>query len=402
MSTLDQYEQELLESLENDEWVSVDNLEDEKLKYRLFANIQIQEQKLNSYHPETIFPPGDILAEVLEERGMTQAELAIRLGYSKKAVNEVIQAKSALTPDFALALERVFGTPAHVWNRVEQLYREYLARVNEIENLEQHHLNWLEEIPYKAMIKNGWIKKFKEKTDQLIEVLNFFGVASPVEWANTWEKKLSFNFRKSDNGHEASVIAWLRQGEILASQVHCQPYDKQNFKETLHQIRSLTRTEPDFYKDELVRLCAQCGVAVVFVPELTNAKVSGVTHWLNPDKALIQLSLRYKKDDHFWFSFFHEAGHILLHGKKEVFIEDEDCKTDKETEADNFAEELLIPKKIWNEIADIFPYSAEIIETYAEELDISPGIIVGRLQKEGKLPWTHLNKLKKSCKWVEN
>lgn len=129
MSTLNQYEQELLESLENDEWVSVDNLEDEKLKYRLFANTQIQAQKLNSYNPDTVFPPGDILAEVLEERGMTQAELATRLGYSKKAVNEVIQAKSALTPDFALALERVFGTPAHVWNRAEQLYREYLARV---------------------------------------------------------------------------------------------------------------------------------------------------------------------------------------------------------------------------------------------------------------------------------
>lgn len=356
---------------------------------------------LNTYEPDYVSPPGETLEEILEEREMTQAELALRLGYSKKTVNEIIQGKSALTSEVALALERVLGTPASFWNRAEQLYRDYLARVNEIEKLEEH-LDWLEKIPYKAMIKNGWIRKFKEKIDQLIEVLNFFGVTSPVEWENTWEKKLNFNFRKSEDGHETAVIAWLRQGEILANQIHCQPYDKSKFKETLTQIRSLTRTEPEIYKDELVKLCAECGVAVVFVPELPNAKVWGVTHWLNPNKALIQLSLRRKTDDHFWFSFFHEAGHILLHGKKEVFIEEDDCKTDKETEADNFAQELLIPKKVWDEIADIFPYSADLIEIYAEQLEISPGIIVGRLQKEEKLPWTHLNKLKKSCKWVEN
>ncbi len=400
MSTLDQYEQELLESLENDEWISVDNLEDEKLKYRLFANIQLQEQKLNSYHPDIVSPPGDTLAELLEERGMTQAELATRLGYSKKAVNEVIQAKSALTNEFALALERVFGTPAHVWNRAEQLYREYLVRVNEIEKLEQH-ISWFEKnIPYKTMVKLGWVRNFEKKIDQLIEALNFFAVTSPIEWEKTWEEKLNFNFRKSEDGQETAVIAWLRRGEIKASQLQCQPYDKQKFKETLTKIRSLTRTEPDFYKDELVKLCAECGVAVVFVPELPNTKVWGVTHWLNPNKALIQLSLRYKKDDHFWFSFFHEAGHILLHGKKEVFIEDE-RKTDLEQEADNFAADFLIPKKQWEEIRNIGYYEDRKITEYAEELDIAPGIIVGRLQRELK-NYKLLNHLKKDCKWVEN
>jgi addiction module HigA family antidote len=355
---------------------------------------------LNTYEPDYVSPPGETLEELLEERCMTQAELAIRLGYSKKAVNEVIKAKSALTPEFALGLERVFGTPAHFWNRAEQLYREYLARVNEIEKLEQH-ISWFEKnIPYKAMVKNGWVNKFNEKTDQLIEILNFFGVASPVEWENAWKEKLSFNFRKSEDGHEAAVIAWLRKGEIQARQIHCEPYDKQKFKETLHQIRSLTCTEPDFYKDELVKLCAECGVAVVFVPELPNTKVWGVTHWLNSDKALIQLSLRYKKDDHFWFSFFHEAGHILLHGKKEVFIEDE-RKTDKETEADNFAADFLIPKKTWEEIKGVRYYEERIITEYAEELDIAPGIIVGRIQRERK-NYRLLNHLKKDCKWVEN
>jgi addiction module HigA family antidote len=352
---------------------------------------------LNTYEPDYVSPPGEILEEILEEREMTQAGLALRLGYSKKTVNEIIQGKSALTSEVALALERVLGTPANFWNRAEQLYRDYLARVNEIEKLKEH-LDWLEKIPYKAMIKKEWIKPFKEKIDQLIEVLNFFGVTSPVEWENTWEKKLAFNFRKSEDGQETAVITWLRQGEILANQIHCEPYDKSKFRETLYQIRSLTRTEPEFYKNELVRLCAESGVAVVFVPELPNTKIWGVTHWLNPNKALIQLSLRYKKDDHFWFSFFHEVGHILLHGKKEVFIEDE-RKTDKEIEANNFAADFLIPREKWEEIKNIGYYSDIIITQYAEELDISPGIIVGRLQRYRK-NYKILNHLKKDCKWV--
>ncbi|NEP13150.1 MAG: ImmA/IrrE family metallo-endopeptidase [Symploca sp. SIO2C1] len=401
MSTLDQYEQSLLDSLDNEEWESVDNLEDEKLKYRLYARIQVQEQKLNTYEPKAVSPPGTTLEEILQERGMTQAELATRLDYSKKTINEIIQGKAALTHEVALALERVLRIPAVFWNRAEQLYRDYLARVKEIEKLEAH-IDWLEEIPCKAMIKQGWIKPFKEKIDQLIEVLFFFGVTSPLEWKNIWEKKLSFYFRKSQTSdrHEASVIVWLRQGEILASRVNCGPYNKNKFQHTLHQIRSLTRAEPEFYKDELVRLCAECGVAVVFVPELPNTKVWGVTHWLNQNKALIQLSLRYKKDDHFWFSFFHEAGHILLHGKKEVFIEDEKTTDKKEAEANKFAADFLIPSKKWNEIKELGFYRDRTITEYAEALNIAPGIIVGRLQKEKKLKYNELNALKKDCKWI--
>ena len=68
-------------------------------------------------------------------------------------------------------------------------------------------------------------------------------------------------------------------------------------------------------------LCAHAGVAVVFVQELPNTGISGSTQWLTPTKALVQLSLRYKTDDQLWFTFFHEAGHILAHGKRQVFLE---------------------------------------------------------------------------------
>ena len=356
---------------------------------------------LNTYEPDYVAPPGETLQEILEEQGMTQKQLALRVGYSPKAINEVIQGKSALSSELALALERVFGTPASFWNRSEYLYREYLARINESQRLEQH-INWLEHIPYKAMIKTGWIKHFKSKHDQLIEILNFFGVTSPIEWQIIWEKKFSLNFRKSQSadGDSGAVIAWLRQGEIEANQIQCKPYNKKKFQESLGRIKSLSCQKPEFYKDELIKICAECGVAVVFVPALPKTKVWGVTHWLNPNKALIQLSLRYKKDDHFWFSFFHEAGHILLHSKKQIFLENEKEIDEKEIEADRFAADFLISPIEWNEIKNHRLYTLNIIKKYARELGISPGIIVGRLQKEKIIEYSYLNELKQNCSWI--
>jgi hypothetical protein len=130
------------------------------------------------------------------------------------------------------------------------------------------------------------------------------------------EFRQTFAFQ-SDLG---AVAAWLRRGEIEAAEIDCVIYDASKFKETLQQVRALTIEPPEIFQFEVVRLCAAAGVAVVFVPELPKTRTCGATRWLNPNKALIQLSLRYKTNDHLWFAFFHEAGHILLHGKRNVFL----------------------------------------------------------------------------------
>ena len=119
------------------------------------------------------------------------------------------------------------------------------------------------------------------------------------------------------------------------------------------------------------------------------------------NKAVIQLSLRYKRDDQLWFSFFHEAGHILLHGKKDVFIED-DNKNDKEQEADNFAAEILVPQKELQQFLHSSNPSKAAIKRFASELSIAPGIVVGRLQHDGHLPHSHCNDLKRRLKWKKS
>ncbi len=155
-------------------------------------------------------------------------------------------------------------------------------------------------------------------------------------------------------------------------------------------------------------LCSDAGVAIVFIPELPRTRTYGATRWLSPGKALIQLSLRGKTDDLLWFNFFHEAGHILLHGKRDVFIEAEAGnrpevrKSDKELEADHFAQDFLIPSVEYHSFIQAQDFTLANIRRFANRLGIAPGIVVGRLQHDGKIPFSKGNVLKKRFKFSEN
>lgn len=359
----------------------------------------------NQYTPDYVSPPGETLQEVLEERGMSQAELAERTGRPKKTINEIINGKAAITPETALQLERVLGIPASFWNNRERRYREARVRAEEQERL-QKQIAWLDLIPVKAMIKLGWIQRYQDKVEQLRSVLNFFAVASPEQWEGIWCSTHVF-FRKSQafQTDPGAIAAWLRQGEIEANEISCASYDANKFREVLRQIRTLSVEPPEIFQPEVVRLCAEAGVAVVFVPQLPKIRTCGATRWLNPNKALIQLSLRYKTDDHLSFAFFHEAGHILLHGKRDVFLEGKGVQgvdeQDLEEEANKFAADILIPPaELKRFLASGQQQSKLVIEQFAAEIGIAPGIVVGRLQHDGVLPPTHCNDLKQGFEWA--
>lgn len=358
---------------------------------------------LNEYQPDYAVPPGDVLAVELEMRGMTQQELAKRTGLTPKHIVAIAKAKSAITPETAIKLERALGMPAEYWLNLESQYQEVLARLEEEHQLDRD-LGWLKRIPVSAMAKFGWMQKHKDAKAQLIEVLRFFGIASVDQWDDMWPN-LNVAYRQH-NSHEVfpeAVSAWLRRGEIEAAQIHCEPYDRANFRQALDEIRGLTTQAPEIFVPRMQELCAKAGVAIVFVPALPKTGVSGATRWINPQKALIQLSLRYKTDDHLWFTFFHEAGHILLHGKKELFIEGGNGLDEvKEGEANEFAQIELIPKKSFATFLAQKPYSKAAIERFAREIGIAPGIVVGQLQHKGLLPRSYCNDLKQTFKWVND
>jgi len=351
------------------------------------------------YSPDYAVAPGETLLETIQAIGMNQAELAARTGRPLKTINEIIKGKEAITPRTALQLERVLGIPATFWNNLERNYQDALERIEERKRLTTQ-VEWLKKLPVRTMEKLGWIRRRQDKTGQVEELLNFFGVASPVQWDGLWSTG-SVAYRKSSafRSEAGAVAAWIRKGELEAKTITCLPYDEGKFRNALTRIRTLTKASLDDLLPEMTRLCAEAGVAVVSVPELDKTRVSGATRWLSPAKALIQLSFRYKTDDHFIFTFFHEAGHILRHGKRDMFIEGDDTVDGKEEEANRFASDFLIPPLAYQRLVRSVPRSVEAVRVFAKELGIAPGIVVGRLQHDGKIPRNYFNDLKRHVEW---
>ena len=358
-------------------------------------------QAINEYQPDYAVSPGEVLSDELDVRGMTQHELAKRTGLTPKHIVSIVQAKSSITPETAIKLERALGMPADYWLNLESQYQEAVARLHEEAKLERD-LGWLKHIPVAMMAKLNWIQKHSDAKAQLVEVLRFFGIASVDQWDDMWP---NLNVAYRQHNHQEifpeSVSAWLRRGEIEAAQISCEAFDKAAFRVALDEIRLLTTEEPDVFVPRMQELCAGAGVAVVFVPALPKTGVSGATRWINSNKALIQLSLRYRTDDHLWFTFFHEAGHILLHGKKELFLEGANgLDPAKEAEANNFSEQELLPRLPFSAFIKRNQFSKLAILSFAKEIQVAPGIVVGQLQHRGLLPRAHCNELKQTFRWA--
>lgn len=358
--------------------------------------------KSEIYYTDSPIHPGEFLRETVEEMKISQVEFSKRLGISRKVLNEIYSGKNPITPRSAILIERVLGTPAHVWNNLQSNYDLNVEYLLEKKKIESDFLE-LNKFPISNMVKNGWIQKKNSAKEKVIELYNFFGISS----FENLEHSLAIQFRRSirPTFSREAVFAWIRKGEIESQSIKTDSFNKKKLKSHLSELRALTRETPDIFQKQLKEICSSAGVAVVFIPELPNTFINGASYWINSNKAAVLLSLRFKTNDHLWFSFFHELGHILLHGKRESFINLENLQISpeeelKENEANTFARDLLIPPNDWEQIVNDPPYSKQKIIDYARKLDIAPGIIVGRLQKEEFLPWTHLNKLKKKYKWA--
>ena len=354
------------------------------------------ERLSNEYKPDVVTPPGETLQEVIETLGMTKAELADRIGKTPKTVGEIIKHGAPITPSTAMELEKVLGVPCSFWNNRERRFRESLARQEERKRLDKR-VGWLKSFPVGEMVKAGWIKRYKDKVEQLKELLRYFGVASPEQWKKIWlSPEMAYRESKAFAGKPEASSVWLRKGELQAQQINTIPFNKDAFRSLLQDIRVLTQTAPERFQEEVVNLCAEVGVAVVFTPSIKGAPVYGATRWLTPEKALIQLSLRDKFEDLLWFTFFHEAGHILLHGKKEIFIEEKDSQDEREQKADRFARDLLIPPAAYRRFINSGRYrDPGAVKAFAAQLGISPAIVVGRLQYERLLPHSRMNNLRR-------
>lgn len=350
-----------------------------------------------AYQPDYAIPPGETLRARLLEMNLSQAELAARAGLSTKHVNQIMRGGAPITLETAIVLDRITGIPARIWNRREADYREALLRSKPRE-LTAEDENWLSSLPIKELQKKNKLPVGKDRGRLFEAALSFFGVADREAWLRIWRAPVA-SFRRTSAYKSApgSVVSWLRIAQLEAQDVKAEAYSATAFRKVLREIRSLTANgDPN----RIVELCAAVGVVVVFVPEVTKCRISGAAWWASPGRAVIALTDRYKKDDFFWFAFFHEAGHILLHSKKETFVHDDTDDDVVEEEANRFSADFLIPP----ESARLLPTlsSDNDVRDFAKAIGIAPGIVVGRLQHDELWGWNRGHNLKRGLHIVDS
>ena len=366
--------------------------------------ITMTEAQTNQYRPTSVTPPGATLADLIEERGIKQAELATRMGVTPKFINELVAGKASITPATALAMERALDVSAEFWLAREARYQEYLARADARSQLATQ-VGWLDEIPLKDMRSFGWVRDCSSKTDYVQECLQYFGVASVEAWrAQYVDRTLAFaayRMSKSSSLAQGAIAAWLRRGEIQAAQINCGDFDRTQLLRVIDAARPLTcEHDPNTFIPKLVALFSQIGIAVVFVRAPKGCPVSGAVRWVSAKKALIQLSFRYMRNDSLWFTFFHECGHIYLHGKKLNIYgrkwHDRECRRGG---SQYICRRQINTATRLGGVLRFGVYTESIIKSFASNVGIHPGIVLGRLQKEKMLPWNRLGHLKVMYSW---
>lgn len=355
--------------------------------------------ELEKFAPDYATPPGESLRQTLEALQMTQAELAERAQLSTKHINQIVQGLAPLTPDTALALERVTGAPASFWSSLEANYQLAKARQAELGEAEAER-DWIASFPLAQLRARGVLDDDRDYLSVRQQLLAFFGVASRAAWERVWESPAaSFRRSRAYRVDDHATACWLRLGELEAARVKTAPFDPQRFRRALTRIRRSMSAPPAEFDPILRESCAESGVAVALVDEIKGSRANGAVRWLTPTKALLQLSLRYRWEDVFWFSFFHEAGHILLHGKRDAFVETaQPGDSAEERQADDFAKRWLIPEDDADRLSGL--RTDDDIRRFASELRLPPAVVVGRLQHDQLIAYSRGNHLRRRFQLV--
>ena len=357
----------------------------------------------NQYAPDYAVPPGWVLDERLEAHGISHAEFARRCGRSPKLISEIIAGKAPLEPGTALQFEKVLGMDASIWLGIESDYQLYRAREAEAADAVAS-AEWLQSFPVRELVKRRCFQKPGSDADAVSRLLAFFGVGSVDAWTAKYAlANVAYRHSPSFKSDEVALATWLRLGEIEAERQECAEYNESTFKHALRDIRDLTLMPIGEALDRARHLSNQAGVALATIRPLPKTALSGAAWWLSPRNAVIQLSARHKSDDHLWFSFFHEAAHVLLHSKKCIFVDGaKDGGADVETKANEWAANALVARADWKQFVASSPRSKSAVCAFADEQEIAPGIIVGMLQHAGLVPWAHLNGLKVRYRWQDD
>lgn len=354
-------------------------------------------------HSDLAIPPGEYLAEVLDECGLSQAELARRMGRPPQMINEIVKGEKMITPETALQLGQVVRVPAHIWTGLETEYQLVKAKLEEAAAITKE-AELVGRFPYSTLARFGAVSRTNDREQRVRELRRFLGVASLHNLSLVQAYEPAFRQAAYARSSPEAVASWLRLGALRAQEIKTESYDATGLRAALPELRRLTRKPPTVFPPSLKNLLANHGVAFILLPHLPRTYVYGATFWLPvAKKAVLMMTIRGKWADIFWFSLLHELGHIIQHGKRYTFVEDSDGDPERqelEDEANQFARDTLIAPHDYEDFVSQGRFTRVSIRDFANRIEIAPGIVTGRLQHDGHLPHNrHL--LRERYEWAD-
>jgi len=341
-----------------------------------------------------VFHPGYYIKEYIEDLQLTQDEFAKRLGITGKQISLLLSEKASITVDIANKLSKLLGTSVELWLNLQNKYDVYVLQIENSEELEK------EKRIYKMIDKSFLIDmniiEEKDSIEICIEKLRKETLVSSLS-LHTNDDIYTF-YRSSSSKEETlqNVVCrnvWVSLATSLAKKEEVKEFDENKLLDSINILRSMTLEKPEIFYPRMKSILSDCGVAFVILPALKNSKINGVVKWLD-NKVIMALNTRGAYNDRFWFSFFHELKHVLQKAKRKMLIAEENSEIVKdilEYEANEFSKETLISS---SEFEKLKTYDEISIINFAETIKVHPGIVVGRLQKEGKVSYSKLNYLK--------
>lgn len=333
-------------------------------------------------------PPGATIKEQLSERQMSQKEFAARMNMSEKHISQLINGEVALTPETAIKLEMVLGVPAKFWNNLEEIYRDRMLRI-EAENTLQEDAQIAKKFPYKEMADLEWVPVTNTINDKVTNLRKFFGVVSLSLITKERITRIACRRLAVTEKSDLAFMAWAQEARIEARNIPTESINTKKLISSVPKLREMTMQDPEVFSSRMKKMLAECGIALVFLPHLNGSFLHGAT-FIDGKKIVIGLTARGRDADKFWFSLFHEFAHIVL-GDLDT---DSPITNAEEKKADKWAEDALIDKEEYQRYVSEHDFSEKSVLHFAQEIGIAPGIVVGRLQREGLIKYSWLNELK--------
>jgi HTH-type transcriptional regulator/antitoxin HigA len=344
------------------------------------------------WSPNWAIHPGVLLQEHLESRDLSQAEFARVAGLTPKLVSTIIKGSNPVTAETAIRLERVLGLKAYIWTGIQSRWDLFQAR--KVDGTPDTR-KWLSLFPIAELKQRNWLTQTNNEKELVDSLLHLFQIGTPEAYSAKVRAFAAHHRRSKRHAtSEHNVFTWLMLGGCTARQSNMSTFDSRKFNDALQKIRNFTTGNPNAFIAEMKILCCDAGVALVLERPMSKTFLCGSALWIDPYRALIQISPAIKSNDQFWWTFFHEAAHIVLHRGRN-FIDDQNGVGDEvEEEADSWAEDILVGRDRFAQFKATQPRSGREIIAFADRVGVHAGIIVGMLQHSHVLPPRHLNHLK--------